>query len=32
VLGGLVKKVHKDARVLSFAEPGDLGPILQVEK
>ncbi|MGH9257474.1 MAG: ACP S-malonyltransferase, partial [Vicinamibacterales bacterium] len=32
VLGGLVKTIHKDARVLSFAEPGDLDAILKGEK
>jgi len=32
VLGGLVKKVHKEARVLSFAEPADLEAILQGDK
>jgi [acyl-carrier-protein] S-malonyltransferase len=29
VLGGLVKRIHKDARVLSFAEPRDLDGILK---
>ena len=32
VLGGLVKKVHKEARVLSFAEPVDLQEILESAK
>jgi [acyl-carrier-protein] S-malonyltransferase len=32
VLGGLVKKVHKEARVLSFAEPADLQEILESAK
>jgi [acyl-carrier-protein] S-malonyltransferase len=33
VLGSLVKRIHKEARVLSFAEPGDLEEILEkVEK
>ena len=32
VLGGLVKKIHKEARVLSFAEPADLEAILQGDK
>jgi [acyl-carrier-protein] S-malonyltransferase len=32
VLGGLVKKVHKEACVLSFAEPADLEAILQGDK
>jgi [acyl-carrier-protein] S-malonyltransferase len=31
VLGGLVKKIHKDAQVLSFAAPEDLEAILKVE-
>jgi [acyl-carrier-protein] S-malonyltransferase len=29
VLGGLVKKIHKGARVLSFAEPADLESLLR---
>ena len=29
VLGGLVKRIHKDAQVLSFAEPADLDGILK---
>jgi [acyl-carrier-protein] S-malonyltransferase len=32
VLGGLVKKVHRDAHVLAFAAPDDLPAILEVEK
>ncbi|HEY5618427.1 MAG TPA: ACP S-malonyltransferase [Vicinamibacterales bacterium] len=32
VLGGLVKKIHKEAQVLSFAEPGDLEEILASAK
>ena len=33
VLGSLVRRIHKEARVLSFAEPGDLEEILEkVEK
>ena len=32
VLGGLVRKVHKEARVLSFAEPADLQEILESAK
>lgn len=27
VLSGLVKKIHKDARVLNFGAPGDLAPL-----
>jgi len=30
VLGGLVRKIHKEARVLAFGVPDDLGPILDV--
>ena len=32
VLGGLVKKIHKGAQVLSFSEPGDLEEIVQSKK
>jgi [acyl-carrier-protein] S-malonyltransferase len=32
VLGGLVRKIHSEATVLAFGEPGDLEPILRVEK
>ena len=31
VLGGLVKKIHKDAQVLAFAAPEDVEAILKVE-
>ena len=31
VLGGLVKKIHKDAQVLSFAAPEDLEAVLKVQ-
>ena len=32
VLGGLVRKIHRDARVFAFGEPGDLDALLQLEK
>jgi [acyl-carrier-protein] S-malonyltransferase len=31
VLGGLVKKIHKDAQVLAFAAPEDLEAVLKVQ-
>ncbi|OFW06064.1 MAG: [acyl-carrier-protein] S-malonyltransferase [Acidobacteria bacterium RIFCSPLOWO2_02_FULL_68_18] len=32
VLGGLVKKIQKDAQILAFAEPGDLDAVLRAGK